>query len=92
MTNCTTAKCTSLFARYRVPTVYPFRIFAEVKRTSIAANALLGINQGQALDFGENTERIDSRDRVASKQMKCTSLWYNSSWHCSPEGGQRLLP
>ena len=34
MTNGTTAKCTSLFARYRVPTVYPFRIFAEVKRTS----------------------------------------------------------
>ena len=32
MTNCTTAKCTSLFARYRVPTVYPFRIFAEVGR------------------------------------------------------------
>ena len=32
MTNGTTAKCTSLFARYRVPTVYPFRILAEVGR------------------------------------------------------------
>ena len=35
MTNGTTAKCTSLFARYRVPTVYPFRIFAEVERLSL---------------------------------------------------------
>jgi hypothetical protein len=56
MTNCTTAKCTSLFARYRVPYCLSVPYFRRSRATgvlrapSMAASPVMGMDHRGAAD------------------------------------------